>query len=116
MDVIRVKGKTGISLFRGDTKDVTLSVKKDGELFLPDEMKGMRVTLTARDDEKRIVLQQETFFDDSIITIHFSHEQTQNLAPGRYDYDVELRNDDGSQLITLFRDYLRVIPDITYEG
>lgn len=116
MDVIRVKGQTGISLFRGDTKDLTLCVKQGGEEVLPEEIKGMRATLTVRDGEKHVVLQRETLFDAPFVTLHFSHDETKSLAPGRYDYDIELRREDASEVVTLFRDHLRVLPDVTYEG
>lgn len=116
MEIQSVTGARPIHLFRGDTKTITFVVYKKEIQMLPDELKGMIAVLTVRDRwTQDIIFQKETAFDSSVISIYLSHEETKDIKPGEYMYDLKIKKQDNSSVYTVLKEIFYVESDVMFE-
>lgn len=82
-----------ISLTRGDTAVLQLSIKKDdGSDYAIAETDNILFTIKKNTKEKTVILQKAV----SNGTIGINPEETSSLDYGTYCYDVQLKKEDGT--------------------
>lgn len=96
-----IKGNS-ITLTRGDTLRLLVSMSKDGEPYIPDEEDRVRFALKHRDmvadksdykDENPLILKNIPI-DTMILTL--DPADTKELGFGKYVYDIEITFSDGT--------------------
>ena len=104
-----------IKLVRGDTENITLRFKRDGEDYVPQEFSvGDIFTLTVRDDySKDVVLLRQVSYPERTLTV--SHDDTIRLPFGRYLYDIEYAKPDKSIVKTIVMGHLYLLQEVTYD-
>lgn len=96
-----IKGKS-ITLTRGDTLRLLVSMSKDGEPYIPTEGDKVRFALKHKDmkadksDYKDVdpLILKDIPIDSMILTL--DPEDTKSLGFGKYVYDIEITFSDGT--------------------
>lgn len=116
MEVLDVKGDKTIRWYRGDTKTISIIASDATEDKEKSTLFGMRVTFTARERfGGKKVLEKSATIGEDVVSLSFSHEETKALHPGQYVYDIELRKEDRSVVLTLYTGTLIIVADVTRE-
>lgn len=84
-----------MEIIRGDTKEISVSITKNGEPYVP---LGERVVFTVKKDydDDEVLIQHDVVNSKVFIT----HEDTVNLDYGNYVYDVRVYRPDLSEVQT----------------
>ncbi len=89
---------TNLKMFRGDTECISIDMKDEEGVPVP-LVGGDTVYFTIKKSVHReeIVLQKIiTDFNDGAAIIPFAHEDTKEIAPRIYVYDIQLTRADGT--------------------
>lgn len=116
MEVLDIKGDKTIRWYRGDTKTISIIATDAIEERGKNTLFGMRVTFTARERfGGKKALEKSATIGEDVVSLSFSHEETKALHPGQYVYDIELRKEDRSVVLTLYTGMLIIVADVTRE-
>ena len=100
-------------LVRGDTKDIRVVFTSDGlnvtpNGMLPDDTLSFSI---CKKGSSQAAFTVTTTVSDGLFKI--THENTKDLKPGKYEYDIEFRKEDMSVVKTLQLGEIEVKKDIT---
>ena len=85
---------TDITLTRGDTLYIDLTITKDGELYVPQEGDTIRFAMKQRYTDTDVLIIKEIPIDT--LQLKIEPQDTKNLTMGKtYVYDIELTNQYG---------------------
>lgn len=108
---------TNIKMIRGDTESIRVAVEKDGGVKL-DLVKGDVIYFTVKENyysEDRKIQKVISEFEngEALITIH--PEDTRQLKPGNYVYDIQLNRSNGQVKTIVPKSNFRIEADVTHE-
>lgn len=87
-----ISGDT-ISLTRGDSLILTVSLEKDGEAYIPQDGDKIRFAMKKDISDKDCLILKD--IDMNTMRLQIDPEDTKNLSFGSYIYDIELTTSDG---------------------
>lgn len=111
-----VKG-TKIELVRGDTLILSLSIKQNGENYIPQQGDVIRFALkrAAMNGDKTAYLDEEplieTIIPNDTLILRLESEDTANLLFGKYAYEISIEMANGI-VDTFISDVLVIKPEI----
>lgn len=115
--MIKVKGTT-ITMTRGDTLVLTLTLTKDGEAYVPEAGDAIRFAVkhTAMNDERSEYTDQNPLLEKSIptdtLTLRLDPADTKALGFGTYVYDIQLTHADGAVDTFIAEATLKLTPEV----
>ena len=105
-----------ISMIRGDTESLTVSITEDGEA--KDFVDGDTVYFTVKANKEtttKTLQKTVTSFTDGAAVIEIAHADTSSLTVGIYDYDIQATFADGTVKTVIGPAYFELLPEVTYE-
>ena len=110
-------------VIRGDTNSLNVTFTNDVDgVRTPIDITGATVFFTVKkvgaddaDDSTAVIEKQQTYHTDPTLgktTIYLDPVDTQDLEPGVYEFDFQLKNADGAITSTI-RNSMEILKDIT---
>lgn len=109
----RLNVNVPLTLIRGDTQEFKVVFVFNDEYVTPNGMnEDDKLSFSIRKKgSSTTTLTSTTTIGDGVIKL--THEQTKDLKPGKYEYDIELKKEDMSVVKTLQLGELEVKKDVT---
>lgn len=106
-----------IALTRGDNLTLSVSLKKDGIIIPLTEGDTVYFTVKTSTDTDKKAFQKKitTFNQDGIAVIAIVPQDTTNLIPGSYVYDIQYTDKYGSVMTIIKPSCFQVMKEVTYE-
>lgn len=107
-----------LKIFRGDSKTIKVTITNNGEAF---DLTGFTIKLTIKknnNNEDLLLTTDIAEIEDptsGIVVFYLSPTQTGALPTTILLFDVEVRKDDGKELLvyTVIKDKLEIVKDLT---
>lgn len=110
---------TNLSMIRGDTESITISITDENGLPIKLETDSDTVYLTIKLNttvEEKVLQKIITNFDiDGFAVIEFSHDDTKDLVYRSYKYDIQWVDTNGKVRTIIAPSLFVIEPEITFE-
>lgn len=105
-----------IKLTRGDTAYITISiVDQDGFPYEFEEGDQIRLQVRTKPNYGSLIFNGNISIVDNEIVWTISHDETKDLAPVTYYYDVELITANGEVFTFIEKSKLKITDEVTYD-
>ena len=113
---MKIQG-TNISMIRGDSQSIIVSVKDKDDNKVP-LITGDMIYLTVKDSvntEEKVLQKVVTQFEDGNATIEITPSDTNNIPFKTYVYDIQLNRADGTVNTIIPPSSFTIGSEVTYE-
>lgn len=104
---------TNLSMVKGDTEEIVVYIEEFP--FQTGDIVEMTVRKAPSAPDKILYKKITTFNEDGKAIINIEHDDTSDVKPGSYHYDIQLTYDTNKVKTIIKNSILTIEPEVTYD-